>query len=215
MGLLARLNQGLVVAERRATVGLLLFVVVLAGVQALIRNAVRYEWSWAKVALQNMLWVDSVLGQACFVLIFLGASLATTAEKHTAIDIIVVHVAPRPRLLMRAISRTCAGLITLALSYSFAQVVLLIMSEYPLDLAVLGPHGPIHVCDGTSDQLTGAPGLTKPWLLCALRAVTAALALQSDTFSAMVKAFVPLLLFVSGLRLLSQGIAAGREFAGR
>lgn len=199
--------------ERHATVGLLLFIVLLAAVQAALRNAVRYEWSWAKTAMQHMYWVDSVLGQSCFLLVFIGASLATTAEKHMSIDIIVVHLDPRRQALLRAIARTCAGLVTVALAYGFLQVVVLIMSEFPLELAVLGTDGPIHVCDGTVEQVAGAPDLERPWLLCNLRTAIAVLAMPVDTFNAMVKALVPYLLLVSGLRLLGQGFQAGRTYA--
>ena len=211
---LRELDRGWARFEGWLTVGVLLFMVLVAGFQALVRNLTRFDIDWANTMLTDMEWADSVLRKGTMWLAFLGASFATYSKKHIGIDVVLRLVPVRAKYTMLACSGVLAGLITFGLVYCFSAAVGLNLSERPLEYELLGDNGQIHVCDASQAQIDALHGFDMPTLFCGFRAVLDTIGIRSETPGAAFQLIVPIMLFVMALRLIGGGFAALRILGG-
>ena len=98
---LAKFDKGFARGEAALAVIVLLSLVLVAAVQALLRNLADAEVAWATSALADVGWVDAFMQRATLWLAMLGASLATHYDKHIGIDILARIAKPKARALMR------------------------------------------------------------------------------------------------------------------
>jgi len=192
--------------EGALTVGVLILMVLTAGMQAGVRNLTRFDLEWANQLLTSLDWADSLLRKGTLWLAFLGASLATYHHKQIAIDSLMRMAPPRAKYWMLGISTLLAGIITFGLSYAFGSAVELNMSERPVEYELLADSGPIHVCDASAAQLRDVTDLSKPVVFCAFRSVLGVFGFGAETPGAAFQLIVPVMLFVIALRLLGHGI---------
>jgi TRAP-type C4-dicarboxylate transport system permease small subunit len=203
--LLRRIDRGWARGERWLTVAVLILMVLVAGFQAGIRNLTRFDVQWANDLLTNMEWADSFLRKGTLWLAFLGASLATHGHKHIAIDVLLRLSPPKGKYWMLAISGVLAGLITLGLSYSFWKAVELNLTERPVEYEMLGPNGPMHVCDATPAELKGLEDFSRPTYFCAFRSVLNAIHIPAETPGAAFQLIVPVMFIAIGIRMIAYG----------
>ena len=203
---LRKVDRGWARGESWLTFAVLILMVLVAGFQASVRNLTRFDIQWAADLLTNMEWADSFMRKGTLWLAFLGASLATHYHKHIAIDVLLRVAPPRGKYWMLAISGVLAGAITLGLAYSFASAVRLNLTERPLEYELLGPDGPMHICDATPEQIAGIQDAVRPTYFCAVRSVLKALSIPAETEGAAFQLIVPVMFCAIALRLFAYGI---------
>lgn len=203
----ARLEGGL-------TVGVLILMVLTAGLQAGVRNLTRFDLAWANELLTSLDWADSLLRKGTLWLAFLGASLATYYHKQISIDSLLRLAPPRAKYWMLGISTLLAGIITLGLAYAFGSAVHLNMSERPVEYELLADDGAIHVCDATAAQLREVSDLSKPVVFCAFRSALGVFGFGAETPGAAFQLIVPVMFFVIALRLIGHGVGYLRVVRG-
>ena len=113
----------------------------------------------------------------------------------------------RARFWMQGLAGVLAGVITIALTYSFSSAVYLNLTERPVEYELLGDKGSIHVCDATPQQLEQIPDLERPTGFCLARSVLGLLGIPAETPGAAFQLIVPVMLFVIAIRLFAQGVA--------
>jgi len=203
---LRKIDRGWARGESWLTFAVLIMMVLVAGFQASVRNLTRFDIAWANELLNNMEWADSFMRKGTLWLAFLGASLATHYHKHICIDVLL-RIAPlRSKYWMLTISGVLAAFITLGLTYSFAKAVELNLTERPLEYELLGPDGPIHVCDATAEQLAGVQDAERPAGFCMVRSALALLHVPAETEGAAFQIIVPLMFFAIALRLFGHSV---------
>ena len=188
------------------TVVVLIMMVLVAGFAAGVRNLTRFDIAWANHMLSDMEWADSLLRKCTLWLAFLGASLATHAQKHINIDMLLRLAPAKAKYIMLSIGGLIAGAITALLVISFSSAVYLNLTERPVEYELLGDNGPIHVCDATDKQISDLEDFEKPAMFCVMRSVLAMVAVPAETPGAAFQLIVPLMLGVMALRLLGQGL---------
>jgi TRAP-type C4-dicarboxylate transport system permease small subunit len=203
---LRRVDRAWARGESWLTVTVLIMMVLVAGFQAGIRNLTRFDIQWANDLLTDMEWADSFLRKGTLWIAFLGASLATQKHKHIAIDVLLRIAPPRGKYWMLAIGGVLAGIITLGLTYSFWTAVELNLSERPVEYEMLGPTGPMHVCDATAAQIKELQDFSRPTYFCAFRSVLSVVGVKAETPGAAFQVIVPIMFFVIGLRMIGYGI---------
>ncbi len=206
MDFLRRVDRAWARGESWLTVGVLILMVLVAGFQAGIRNLTRFDVQWANDLLTNMEWADSFLRKGTLWLAFLGASMATYKHKHIAIDVLLRLAPPKGKYWMLAISGVLAGFITLGLTYSFSKAVELNLTERPVEYELLGPNGPMHVCDATPAELKGLEDFSKPTVFCFFRSILNSVGIPAETPGAAFQLIVPVMFFAIAIRLIAQGI---------
>lgn len=205
---LRRMDRAWARGEGWLTVLVLILMVLVAGFAAGVRNiSTHFNVGWANDMLTEMEWADSLLRKGTLWLAFLGASLATHAQKHINIDILLRLAPPKPKYTMLSIGGLIAGVITALLVISFSSAVYLNLTERPVEYEMLGPNGPMHVCDATDEAVEALEGIEKPTGFCVMRSVLATFAVPAETPGAAFQLIVPLMLAVMALRLLGQGLA--------
>jgi len=205
--LLRRIDRGWARAEGGLIVGVLILMVMIAGFQAGIRNLTRFDIGWANNLLTNMEWADSLLRKGTLWLAFLGASLATHDQKHINIDPLLRIAPPKAKYTMLALGTLVAGVISLGMTYSFAQAVHLNLSERPVEYEMLDPNGgSMHVCDATDAAVADLVDFEKPAIFCAFRSTLSVVGVSAETPGAAFQLIVPLMFFVIALRFLAQGV---------
>jgi TRAP-type C4-dicarboxylate transport system permease small subunit len=209
MKVLQRLDQGLARVEERVTIGVLLSMVMVAGFSAFVRNLTRFDVQWANDLLMDLDWADSFLRKGTLWIAFLGCSLATYHRKHIAIDLALRLVAPRIKYLMLAFAMTASGVITLALSYSFSAAVHLNITERPIEYEVLGDDGSMHVCDASDATLAALEDFERPSTFCAVRSALAVVGIPAETPGGAFQLIVPLMMIITGIRLICYGVGSG------
>jgi TRAP-type C4-dicarboxylate transport system permease small subunit len=196
-----RWDDGLARFEGHAVTLLMLALIGVAACQALWFNLAERGVSWAARALQASAWADPFLHEGTLCVAFLGASLATHADRHFAIDL-ATRLAPErvARGMLRA-GALGAALVSFALCAVFFEASLASDATVPFEYEHLTVGGRQHVCDaaGAAD---GAP-----LGLCGLRAALAWGGVPVSTFAGAAQLVVPLALAIIGLRLLAR--AAG------
>lgn len=208
MEFLKRLDRGWARFEGWITVMVLLLMVLTAGFQAFVRNLTRFDVQWASRMLVDMDWADSLLRKGTLWLAFLGASLATYAQKHIGIDVILRIVPARAKYIMLTLSGIIAGFITFGLVYSFSEAVSLNLAERPIEYEMLGDNGSIHVCDATAAQLATLDGFDYPGIFCAFRSFLDLFGIHSETPGAAFQLIVPAMFIVMAIRMIAGGIGA-------
>jgi TRAP-type C4-dicarboxylate transport system permease small subunit len=211
---LQRIDRSWARLEGALTVGVLILMVLTAGLQAGVRNLTRFDLEWANQLLTSLDWADSLLRKGTLWLAFLGASLATYYRKQIAIDSLLRMAPPKAKYWMLGISTLLAGIITLGLAYAFWAAVYLNLAERPVEYELLADSGPIHVCDASAAQLRDVTDLDKPTVFCAFRSVLSVFGFSAETPGAAFQLIVPVMFFVIGLRLIGQGVGYLRVVRG-
>ncbi len=200
---LRRLDEGLARGEALLAAALLLAMVVLAALQALLRNAANLGFGWANTALGALTDVDPFLQKGTLWLAFLGASLATHTDRHIAIDVLPRLLPRRARAVLRLVVSLASAVVAFYLARVFWMAVLNNASERPLEYEVMGASGVRHVCDAPLEDLRRA-GLDRPAFFCAVRGLLALLGAAVETPGAAAQLIAPVgFLGMSGRFLLS------------
>ncbi len=200
-------DDGVARGEAAIAAFVLLLMIFLAALQALLTNLANQEVTWANSALSEVDWIDQFLQKGTLWLAFLGASLATHADRHIAIDALSRVVPGRVRLLMKALANLAAGVTSYFLARVFFAAVKITGLERPLEYEVLGPDGPIHLCQASAQALADAD-LSRPEVFCALRSGIDQLGIQVETPVAALQLIVPAMFLVMSVRLVLRGFGA-------
>ncbi|MCS6798358.1 MAG: TRAP transporter small permease subunit [Myxococcota bacterium] len=210
--MLRRVDDGLARGEAAIAAAVLLVMIVLAATQALLHNvATGLGVAWAHAALESLDWIDTFLQKGTLWLAFLGASLATHADRHIAIDVVQRVVPPRVRLVLRVLAAFGAAAVAFVLARVFFATVMLAATERPLDYEVLTPAGAVHVCDA-SEADRAAAGAGRPGPFCVVRALLAGLVGGPvETPSGALQLVVPAMFLWMSVRLLMRGIVEVRR----
>jgi TRAP-type C4-dicarboxylate transport system permease small subunit len=211
--LLKRFDDGLARGEAAIAAFVLLVMIVLAALQALLHNiASGFGAVWANDALGQLDWIDTFLQKGTLWLAFIGASLATHADKHISIDVLHRIVPGRPRALLRGVSSLGAAVVAFYLARVFFATVVLAGAERPLDYEALTADGPMHICDAPDAALAEAD-LARPAMFCVLRGALTALGAPVETVPGALQIIVPVMFLLISVRLLSRSIIDFRGFA--
>jgi TRAP-type C4-dicarboxylate transport system permease small subunit len=203
---LQRIDRGWARFEGWLIVAVLILMVLVAGFAAGVRNLTYFDVPWANRLLADMDWADSLLRKGTLWLAFIGGSLATYHRKHINIDIVQRLVPPKIKFGLLAFCALSAGVMTLALTYSFSSAVYLNLTERPVEYEMLGPSGSMHVCDATAKQLEGLIDFEKPTMFCIARSVLGVLSVPAETPGAAFQLIVPIMFFAMAVRLLGHGV---------
>ena len=202
-------------AEGWVIVTVLILMVLVAGFAAGVRNLTRFDIEWASKLLNDMDWADSLLRKGTLWLAFVGGSLATYHRKHIIIDPLLRIAPPRVKYSMLATASIVAGLITIALTYSFSSAVYLNLTERPVEYELLSPEGKsMHVCDATDAQINELMDFHRPFGFCIFRTALDVIGVPAETPGAAFQLIVPIMFFVMALRLLGQGVGHVLTVAG-
>jgi TRAP-type C4-dicarboxylate transport system permease small subunit len=202
-------------AEGWVIVGVLILMILVAGFAAGVRNLTRFDIEWASRLLNDMAWADSLLRKGTLWLAFVGGSLATYHRKHIIIDPLLRIAPARAKYTLLAISSILAGLITIALTYSFSSAVYLNLTERPVEYELLSNEGnSMHVCDASDERVDALVDLEKPTGFCLFRAALAGIGVPAETPGAAFQLIVPIMFFVMAIRMLGQGVGHIATLAG-
>ena len=205
---LAKFDKGFARGEAALAVIVLLSLVLVAAVQALLRNLADAEVAWATSALADVGWVDAFMQRATLWLAMLGASLATHYDKHIGIDILARIAKPKARALMRGTVALFASIT----SFYFARVVLGALLakavRIPGDYAVYDENfESIHICVGTAEQISNA-SLERPDFFCGVRSFLDGLGLAVNTPERAMDLVVPAMFVIIAVRFFAIGVNA-------
>ena len=115
MKYLRQINQAIARIEEWLLIGIVLFMVVLAFLQVLLRNIFDQSFLWGDPLLRHLvLWVG-----------FIGASLATKGEKHINIDVLGRAMKGKMKLAVHLITDLFAMFISAVLTNAAWQFVML------------------------------------------------------------------------------------------
>lgn len=210
-----RWDRGWARFEGWLTVGVLILMVLVAGFAAGVRNLTRFDIQWASVLLADIEWADSLLRKGTLWLAFLGCSLATYHKKHIIIDPLLRLAPPKAKYSLLSFAMLVAGVLTVLVTYSFWSAVELNLTERPIEFELLDEDGrSIHVCDATDAQVEALQDFDKPDIFCASRAVLAMIGIPAETPGAAFQLIVPVMFFVTALRMFGHGIGYGAVVLG-
>jgi len=202
----ARVDQGWAKGEGVVGAVVLLSMILVAAIQALLRNLTHYQVGWANSALEHFLWADVFLQKGTLFLAFLGASLATRDEKHIAIDVAHRILPEKPKAVLRLVVDLVAAVTCVALAVVFRMSILNNAGDVPVEFSVLGPSGDTaHVCDVTAAAAVEA-GSERPGFFCAIRSVLSATGHPVSTPANALELVVPALLLVMSVRFLAKAV---------
>ncbi len=206
MNLLKRFDEGFARGEAALATAWLLSMILAGAVQAFFRFcATRLELHWANGVLDELQWVDPLLQKGTLWLAFLGASLATSEERHIAIDVLS-RLAPRKgKLVMKGLVGLGCSAVTFVLAVAFWGQVRRIAQE-GMAYTIYGNSGAVHMCDATAAELAQA-GVDAP-VFCGLRTFFDWIGVSLQNPSAALQFVVPVMFIVIGLRLLANGVGA-------
>jgi TRAP-type C4-dicarboxylate transport system permease small subunit len=207
---LRRFDDQVARVEGAVVTVVLLTMVLVASLQALFFNIAERGVAWAQSALEAMSFADTFLQKGTLWLAFVGASLATHADKHIGIDVLTKVTSPRTSAVMRALAALASGVIALVLARVFYDACLASDAAVPFDLELLTDAGPKHVCDVSSAALGDN---TRPSVLCALRAGLRAVGVPVASGAGIAQLIVPVMFVFIGLRLLARGVALAAALA--
>jgi TRAP-type C4-dicarboxylate transport system permease small subunit len=212
---LKRIDDGLARGEAAIAAFILLVMIFLAAAQALLYNlATRGEIEFAQQALLSLGWIDDFLKKGTLWLAFLGASLATHKDQHIAIDALSRVLPGRLRYVAKILVLVGSAVACYFLARVFFDAALG-AQDRPLEYELLGDSGPIHICEGTSAQLTAAnqgidpsdPGyLARPGVFCSVRSFFAALGAPVETPTGALQLIVPAMFLFMGVRFAARSI---------
>jgi TRAP-type C4-dicarboxylate transport system permease small subunit len=203
-GVIKRLDDTWAHVEAALAIGMLLLMIVVAFVQAFLRNMTQQGFAWANAGLAWLDWADFILSKGTLWVAFLGASLAVHADKHVAIDIVQRFVNPKLRMLLRALVGFAGFVICIFLARAFWSAVQINGEERPARYDLIMPGGSIHVCDATAEQL--AQSGAERSFFCHVRSLLALFGAHMETPGAAFQLIVPAMFAVMSLRFLGNGI---------
>lgn len=198
MTILRRIDQGLARGEAALIALVLLAMIVVASIQALLRNCSDMGIVWASQALPSIDWADPFLMKGTLWLAFLGASLATHDEKHIAIDILPRLSPPKVRAAMRGLIGVTVGIICIQYGRVIMRTILNNAQEVPLEYEVFVDAGRAHICDAPASALVG--DLARPDIFCGVRGALEALNVPVATPVAALDLIVPTMFMFMALR---------------
>lgn len=206
MTLLRRIDQGLARGEAALIAFVLLAMVVVASVQAVLRNCSDMGMVWASSLLPSIHWVDPFLMKGTLWLAFLGASLATHDEKHIAIDILPRLSPPKVRAAMRGLIGVTVGLICVQYGRVMMRTILNNAQEVPLQFEVFVDAGRAHICDAPASAITGE--LVRPDIFCGVRSALASIHVPVATPEAALDLIVPTMFMFMAIRFFTKGLVS-------
>lgn len=159
----------------------------------------------AQRALESIGNIDHFLQTATLWLAFLGASLATHADKHIAIDVLDRLLSKKAQRVIKALTYLVSGMVSLALTIIFVKVILQEGSIMPAEMAAFQDGEEVHLCDARQEVLTDND-LSRPSFFCALRAGLGSVGIALQASRPAFQLVVPLLFFVISVRFLVRGI---------
>lgn len=202
------IDDGVARGEAAIAAFVLLLMIFFAALQALLHNmASGLEIPWANDALTELGWIDQFLQKGTLWLAFLGASLATHADRHIAIDALSRVMPGRLRLLVKAFVNLAAGVTSYFLARVFFAAVRITAMERPLEYEILADAGPLHICDATAGGVADAH-LSRPDLFCGMRAGLEAIGIQTETPVAILQLIVPAMFLLMAVRLVARSIGS-------
>lgn len=210
MDWIRKFDAGLARGEGAIAAVVLLLMILLASVQALLRNLTYLDLSFANDALGHLAWIDDFLKKGTLWLAFLGASLATRDERHIAIDVLPKLLNDQGKRFVRGLVGIAAGLISFMLARAFWGAVLVNGEERPISYEVLADGDALHICDATAAQLA-ASHADAPSIFCGLRSGLSALGVPVETPGAAAQLIVPIAFVIIGIRLLAHGVIGFME----
>lgn len=203
--LLRRVDAGWARGEAAVAAFVLLVLIVIAAVQALLRNLTLWDVRWANAVLEQISWGDSFMQKATLWLAFLGASLATQGKKHIAIDIVPRIVPPRVGALSGGLVWAGAAATCAYLAHVFFLSVMNNAADLPFDYQAMNDAGEsIHRCDAPL-TLLDASGLPRPGFFCAIRSLLTSLGAPISTPDNAFQLIVPVMLVVMAIRFAGYG----------
>lgn len=192
--------------EAKISAVVLLVMIAAAFVQALLEVlAKRVGLDAAQGALESIGNIDHFLQTATLWLAFLGASLATHADKHIAIDVLDRLLSKKAQRIVKALTYLVSGLISLALTWIFVEVILKEGSIIPAEMAAFQDGDEVHLCDARGEVLADND-LSRPSLFCALRSVVSGVGVTLQAPRPAFQLIVPLLFLVISVRFLLRGV---------
>ncbi len=216
MGWIARWDRGQARAEAAVATVVLVAMVFFAALQVVLFNlSTRGSVVWATEALQNLDWIDTFLQRGTLCLAFLGASMATSADRHIAIDALPRLFSKRVAKWVRAFVALIAAVVCVFLARVFFSASTIAAAQRPFDYEILLSSGAIHVCDATVVQLQEALA-SAPAIFCGARSVLAAIGMPAETWAGAALYLVPAMLVVMAARFLLRCVATltvGRQAA--
>ena len=206
------IDRNLARGEATIAAAVLLLMILVAAMQAALRNLTNLDFEWANLVLERMEWADSFLQKGTLWLAFFGASLSTYDEKHIAIDVLPRIAPPAGKQLIRAIVCVFSSVTCFYLGRVFWLSVLNNAKEIPLEYSVLGPSDEmIHICQASA-QVLADTGLSKPSIFCALRSGLEVFGAQMSTPDVALQLIVPAMFIFMAIRFMSRALAASATF---
>lgn len=208
MELLRRIDRGISRGEAFLATAVLLGMIVVAALQAGLRNLTNLGVSWANEALANFAWADQFLQKGTLWVAFLGASLAVSSNKHIAIDILARLSGRKTRAVIVGITSIAAGIVCIAFARVFFMSIMNIASDIPLSYEILLPDGGrAHLCDAPAAVLA-EQGLSRPGLFCGIRNFLAIFDAAPATPENGMQMIIPPALLLMAVRFLFKGVGA-------
>jgi len=204
---LKRFDDGVARGEAFLAGVVLLSMILVAATQALLFNIAERDVAWAHAALDNISWADAFLQKGTLWLAFLGASLASHADKHIGIDVLTKVIPGRVALFVKGLVGVGSGVAAFFLARVFLAAVLNSAAERPLDYEVLASSGPVHICEASVHALAQG-GLARPELFCAARWGLGVLGVPVETPTSAFALIVPVMFVVIALRLFGKGVGS-------
>lgn len=208
MELFRRIDRGVSRGEAFLATAVLLGMIVVAALQAGLRNLTNLGVSWANEALANFAWADQFLQKGTLWIAFLGASLAVSSNKHIAIDIVARLSGPKTRAILVGITSIAAGIICIAFARVFYMSIVNIAADIPLAYEILLPDGGrAHLCD-VPGAVLAEQGLSRPSLFCGVRSFLGLFSAAPATPENGMQMIIPPALLLMAIRFLIRGVLA-------
>lgn len=207
---LKRFDDGVARGEAAIASAVLLIMILMAAIQVVLHNVASLGFTWANIALEELNWIDSFLQKGTLWLAFLGASLATHADKHIAIDVVGRVLPGRMRLATKALIDLFSSVVAFFLARVFYASVLITGVERPIEYEVMTPDGnAMHVCDAAVELVNQAQLSAHP-VFCAMRGALRSMGVVSElegvptpieTPDGLAQLIVPVMFLVIAVRL--------------
>lgn len=210
MDALKKLDAGIARGEGAIAGVILISMIVVASIQAFLRNLTYFDLSWANDALRTFSWADQFLMKGTLWLAFLGASLATRDERHIAIDVLPKLLPDKGKKIVAGLVGIASGIIAFFLARAFWSAVLVNALERPVAYEVFAATGAVHVCDASAADIETAR-LVAPTFFCGVRDALATIGAPVETPQAALQLVVPAAFVMISIRLFANGIHAFLE----